>query len=87
MQQSHVPVGAVSDRVCILLWFHAMLLSCAVCRSAEYVQRYANPQRMHSRNKPSEDGSDKMDEDGQQQAGEEEDSDEGFLSSSEEEEQ
>jgi ubiquitin-conjugating enzyme E2 H len=56
-------------------------------RVKEYVARYANPNRPPSRNpNASEDGSDKMEEDGQQGA-EEDDSDDGFLSSSEEEEQ
>jgi hypothetical protein len=55
-------------------------------RLAEYVQRYANPNRAPS-SKASDDGSDKMDEDGRGAAGEEDDSDDGFLSSSEEEEQ
>lgn len=62
---------------------------CWVCAAspAEYVARYANPNRPPSRNpNASEDGSDKMEEDGQQGA-EEDDSDDGFLSSSEEEEQ
>lgn len=60
---------------------------CWVCAAppAEYVQRYANPNRPPS-SKASDDGSDKMEEDGQQGA-EEDDSDDGFLSSSEEEEQ
>lgn len=56
-----------------------------VLRCAEYVQRYANPDRAPS-SKASDDGSDKMEEDGRG-AGEEDDSDDGFLSSSEEEEQ
>jgi hypothetical protein len=51
---------------------------------AEYVQRYANPDRAPS-SKASDDGSDKMEEDGQGAAAED-DSDDGFLSSSEEEE-
>lgn len=51
---------------------------------AEYVQRYANPDRAPS-SKASDDGSDKMEEDGQG-AAVEDDSDDGFLSSSEEEE-
>jgi ubiquitin-conjugating enzyme E2 H len=53
-------------------------------RVKEYVQRYANPDRAPS-SKASDDGSDKMEEDGQGAAAED-DSDDGFLSSSEEEE-
>lgn len=67
----------------------------SVC-CAEYVRRYADPNAGARSSKASEDGSDKMDQDGQrQQRGggqgdgdddeEDDDSEGGFLSSSEEE--